>query len=323
VKVSLPPQTGVLVVQRSHHEVRPMDQNAAFVQAILENPDDDGVRLVYADWLEEHDDPRGEFIRLQIQLAREARNLPSSSLVRERLEQREQDLLEKLEREWVPRIEMPAGEARISLVRGMPEQLELYIDGESFHEPGTLALLGFLSRVGEWSTRWGIRRLVAWQGGITRLPGFVDWPPLRRIDSLHFDIDGHGSTTVGPAGVRVLVGSPELTHLKRLELRGQELGDEGARVIADSRFLQHLHTLDLNGNEITTDGALAILESPNLPSLVDIDLGSNQIEDRVWGIFLHSPRWADLKRLVVTDYDLSDESFERLSGYFGDRLDFG
>ncbi len=38
-----------------------------FLKAICENPDDDTVRLVYADWLEENGDPeRAEFIRCQV-----------------------------------------------------------------------------------------------------------------------------------------------------------------------------------------------------------------------------------------------------------------
>jgi len=41
-----------------------------FMAAIIANPADDAPRLVYADWLEEHDDPRGEFIRVQVELAR-------------------------------------------------------------------------------------------------------------------------------------------------------------------------------------------------------------------------------------------------------------
>jgi uncharacterized protein (TIGR02996 family) len=42
-----------------------------FLEAILEDPDDDTPRLVYADWLQEHVDPeRGEFIRVQVELAR-------------------------------------------------------------------------------------------------------------------------------------------------------------------------------------------------------------------------------------------------------------
>ena len=36
--------------------------------AAKDSPEDDGPRLVLADWLEEHDDPRGEFVRLQVLL---------------------------------------------------------------------------------------------------------------------------------------------------------------------------------------------------------------------------------------------------------------
>src|SRR4051812_765308 len=47
----------------------PMHQ--AFLQAILEAPDEDGPRLVYADWLEDNGDPdKAEFIRAQCEIAR-------------------------------------------------------------------------------------------------------------------------------------------------------------------------------------------------------------------------------------------------------------
>src|SRR5206468_3722921 len=45
-----------------------MSDRAAFLRAICERPDEDGPRLVYADWLEERGDPRGEFIRVQCRL---------------------------------------------------------------------------------------------------------------------------------------------------------------------------------------------------------------------------------------------------------------
>ena len=45
-------------------------KGAAFLQEIGEHPDDDGLRLVYADWLDDTGDAdRGEFIRPQIELA--------------------------------------------------------------------------------------------------------------------------------------------------------------------------------------------------------------------------------------------------------------
>lgn len=44
---------------------------AGLLAAVLENPADDGVRLVYADWLDEHggQPERAEFIRVQCRLA--------------------------------------------------------------------------------------------------------------------------------------------------------------------------------------------------------------------------------------------------------------
>lgn len=40
-------------------------EEQAFLDAIREDPNDHSRRLVYADWLEERDDPLGEFIRIQ------------------------------------------------------------------------------------------------------------------------------------------------------------------------------------------------------------------------------------------------------------------
>lgn len=50
-----------------------MASEQAFLEAIIADPDDDAVRLIFADWLEEQSDPvknaRGEFIRVQIELS--------------------------------------------------------------------------------------------------------------------------------------------------------------------------------------------------------------------------------------------------------------
>lgn len=44
-----------------------MSLDEAFLRDVIEHPDDDAVRLIYADWLEERGGLRGEFIRLQIE----------------------------------------------------------------------------------------------------------------------------------------------------------------------------------------------------------------------------------------------------------------
>jgi uncharacterized protein (TIGR02996 family) len=74
-----------------------MNQADAFLQAILEAPDDDTPRLVFADWLDDHDQPdRVEFIRVQIELAR----LPQYELSRRALGRREGFLLGKHGKTW-------------------------------------------------------------------------------------------------------------------------------------------------------------------------------------------------------------------------------
>jgi uncharacterized protein (TIGR02996 family) len=74
-----------------------MGAEQGFLDAIWENPDDDAPRLVYADWLEERGNPRGEFIRVQCALARNG----LEERERRVLERREQELLEKHKQEWL------------------------------------------------------------------------------------------------------------------------------------------------------------------------------------------------------------------------------
>jgi uncharacterized protein (TIGR02996 family) len=74
-----------------------MTHDDAFLQAILENPDDDAPRLIYADWLEERGDPRGEFIRIQCQLAALSANHERRSV----LERHERELLEHHQDRWL------------------------------------------------------------------------------------------------------------------------------------------------------------------------------------------------------------------------------
>lgn len=46
-----------------------MSEEHAFLSAIMANPDDHTTKLVYADWLDERDDPRAEVLRLKVQVA--------------------------------------------------------------------------------------------------------------------------------------------------------------------------------------------------------------------------------------------------------------
>ena len=84
-----------------------MSERAAFVSAILDNPADDTVRLVFADWLEEHGEPeRAEFIRCQI----EAANLPALQRAKSKPHKRAKALLRKYDQAWRTALGLPSAE---------------------------------------------------------------------------------------------------------------------------------------------------------------------------------------------------------------------
>src|SRR5688572_79052 len=69
----------------------------ALLQAVIANPDDDLPRLVYADWLEEHDQSeRAQFIRLQCELAEVGPRTRRGRVLRKL----ERELFEQCRFEW-------------------------------------------------------------------------------------------------------------------------------------------------------------------------------------------------------------------------------
>jgi uncharacterized protein (TIGR02996 family) len=94
----------------------------AFLQAILAQPEDDTVRLVYADWLAEHGDPdRGEFVRTQIELAHTEPNSEAEERRRSFLFGRQAELLKRHKKEWLAPFTPYAKES--SFVRGFVQAL--------------------------------------------------------------------------------------------------------------------------------------------------------------------------------------------------------
>src|SRR5689334_1385738 len=81
-----------------------MPDRDAFIRAIIENPDDDAPRLIYADWLDERGDAaRAEFIRVQCQLC----DTTLAAEERMRLERRERSLLRKHRGQWQAEVGVP------------------------------------------------------------------------------------------------------------------------------------------------------------------------------------------------------------------------
>lgn len=75
-----------------------MTTRDALIRAILREPADDVARLVFADYLDEHDEPaRAEFVRVQVELARLPKGNPG---IRSRLASHEAALWERFHEDW-------------------------------------------------------------------------------------------------------------------------------------------------------------------------------------------------------------------------------
>jgi len=61
-----------------------MQDETAFLEAMQEHPEDISLRLVFADWLEERGDPRGELVRLLHKLTQSVK-VPDRSKLEDRL----------------------------------------------------------------------------------------------------------------------------------------------------------------------------------------------------------------------------------------------
>src|SRR5262245_53183872 len=83
---------------------RTTDERSALLAAVCDVADDDGPRLVYADWLEEHGDEvdrdRAAFIRLQLDQAR----LPEYDPRQDRLGEEARKLLNRHWGAWGPEV---------------------------------------------------------------------------------------------------------------------------------------------------------------------------------------------------------------------------
>jgi uncharacterized protein (TIGR02996 family) len=230
----------------------------AFLQAIIENPDDDAPRLIYADWLDERGAcDRAEFIRVQCDLAR----LPDDDKRWVELNVRERELLTCHEGEWATDVLRP--------LTGMVNRWRFC---RGFIENVTLEARGLQTHADVLFGRAPIRELSVYLAG-RRIHHLMALQHLTRLTKL--DCSGN---SLSDAAVRCIVASPFLGRLTKLGLRYNRIGDDGAVAIAACPHLPCLRKLELTVNNIGDAGALALARSEQFPNLVYLDLNANPID---------------------------------------------
>src|SRR6266404_305728 len=232
-----------------------------FLATILDAPQEDAPRLVYADWLEEQGDPRAEFIRVQCELARLAADDSESKEQRSQLEDRADKLLLEHGDAW--RIEIPEWARKgCEFERGFVQHVTIWTDWQHHYGP-------HLSQTAP-ITKITLQNV---KGSAIE---FADGPQLRHYSSLvvldpQMEYDGlrelmrssavteplrslqfMGMTTkFGDTGALEVSLAPGLTHLTRLELIRCNIGHRGIDCLARSEFVKKIAWLDLSDNELT------------------------------------------------------------------------
>jgi uncharacterized protein (TIGR02996 family) len=233
-----------------------MSQQESLLQAILADPDDDHLRLVYADWLEEHGNAdRAEFIRVQIELARSPPEAPS----RHELLRREKELLETHRAAWLKELPpMPSG-TKLEFQRGF------------VHRVTFARAARFSEHAGKLSAAAPIQELRIGKLLLEHLPELAESPLLARLSALLLE-----GNPLDEQSVQRLVASPHLVCLTRLHLIDSAVGDGAIRALAASPCRTTLSELDVSWNSFGDMGVAALAAVP-WPRLTHLNLAHSDI----------------------------------------------
>jgi uncharacterized protein (TIGR02996 family) len=226
----------------------------AFLQSVIESPDDDTPRLVYADWLMEQDDrtraARAEFIQVQCAIdrglhpERDWRDWIDAALRMPALRQRERALLAEFGGAW--RGPLSSIPCLVELSRGFVEAVTI-ADVVLERHADTLF----------WAAP--VRRLRVNMTGYNPNQ-FRDFaaPYWSQVEHLEFNqnylSDGH---------LARLTASPGFARLRSLSLRRGRFSDAGAAALADWPRLAQLELLDLRDNYSSLDTLRRLVQSPH------------------------------------------------------------
>jgi uncharacterized protein (TIGR02996 family) len=265
--------------------------------AVLADPDADEPRAVYADWLDERGDPRGEFIHLQ----RERLGLHIDLPRRIEIEDRETELLEAHKDEWLEGL--GHDDESFQLRRGFVEVASLSIAHANGGRPDEIRALAPLRHVDLFITpgekpeaeRWSwVRRVptlelvaddepapqpilddLARAGHLGGLRGLLTRGVLvRALPPVELEVLSLRYAGLGAEDVAPLLAAPGLRNLRVLDLSGNLLGDDGARAIAAAE-LPRLETLALAHCGIEAAGARALAGAPFARRLRALSLGES------------------------------------------------
>jgi uncharacterized protein (TIGR02996 family) len=295
----------------------------ALWSAVLDNPEDDAPRLVYADWLDEHGRPeRAAFVRLQVERTRAPRHDP----IRDVLALRADRLWDLYGADWVAELPKLDGITWGEFDRGFPRAVVARSLADFERVANRLPAIAPIDtlelRGPEADIRLGRPRAHNWLRVLRvrhmGLPGqpreFFGAPLLSTVHTL--ELVGLG---LDNEAMRVLARSGPLENLRELVLDGNPIGTAGLEALARGR-LRSLTRLSLRGAGrgysddpiVRSEGVEALAGSGVFANLEGLDLTAQEIDDDAIAYLVQSPHLVNLRELTLARNDLTADGLEIL-----------
>ena len=299
-----------------------MTDHDALYRSICAHPADDTPRLVYADWLEEHDRPEeAEFIRLECRLGSITPDDPDYT-----------DLLERAdELRLLLRLHVPGPDVKLAgglqvrggewwwghTARGFPRYLEFFGHDHPGLKPIRVMVAALEKAFTKVPTRWLVVRSIT----TPQLAELLRQPVIAKLDLLTLVIQGGNEAPdevcqliadcqylgdlrglclefpVDDAGVRRLGQARALSRLRWLAMEQcASLTAGGIRALGASDWFRGLIQISLN--ELREDAFTELARLPDFPDLHTLELDDAAYGLAAWQTFAHSatfPRLAYLK----------------------------
>jgi uncharacterized protein (TIGR02996 family) len=318
---------------------------AAFLAAITADPDADGPRLAYADWLDERGDAaRAEFIRVQCALAK----VDEDNRDIHPLAARERALLKRHREEWLRPLRdivYPEAGGRFARWRATPVFAAAFRRG--FPEAVLLPAARFLRYGADLFQIAPVREVeLDYRHGpntVDRLDDLARCPLLDRLTALRLrwaglpagevrrlvrsehlgklrELDIHATEFLGDDLVG-LAESPLLSRLRRLKLHAfvkADIGRTALAVLVEATACRGLTALGLCGDMVMGEADFqCVIASPHLENLTDLDLSVNLLGHHLSAAL---PRLRPaLRRLALRESWLDDQDALALSRWPGAR----
>jgi uncharacterized protein (TIGR02996 family) len=293
--------------------------------AIRAAPDDDEIRLVYADWLEEQGEPlQAEYVRAAVECSK----------IKDEQDARGQALFGRAQE-----LDRLHGDTWGHRLAGyLPDHLRSWCWSDLHFArglPGSVnADVSRFARDAE-----ELMRVFPITSATLRVKGPADLAPLGSLAAFRSVrwLSLFAPPELGAATIRAVVASPHLRQLKALQLFNLTMGDEGLIALAEAAGqFPHLEMLELTRTGVTGRGVTALARCPLMAHLKSLWLRENAIGreglralaraeapllEELWlpdtqfgdvGAALAKARWPALWRLQLDDSGLAPSSVSAL-----------